>query len=348
MKKQPAWDFLTLTVCRIDPTETRFNWFPGNLSEEDGKSLEHNGILIPILLQAVPGKKYRIIDGFKRVTWLTSNRAASVQKKQEISLPCFILPESMPEREATNIRLETLFTSSGNFSGIQIGRVLKQFQDSDFTTEEIADQVLPKLGLKPSVRLVRQLLDLKIVLETIELPESLLRLESEELLPLLKFSRTALPNVAAFCARMEVGGKKLRNLLQVLDEVSRLKEMSADEVLKLPEIMEITGRSSLQAPVRYRLLKQQLDTWRYPELSELRKRFEQGRQRLNLSQRITLESDPYFENDDLTLSLKIRSVQELRKHLKDLEKTIPNLQGDNSEDLSEDLWEELFALMQEE
>jgi len=44
------------------------------------------------------------------------------------------------------------------------------------------------------------------------------------------------------------------------------------------------------------------------------------------------------------LSLKIRSVQELRKHLNDLEKTIPNLQGDNSEDL----WEELFASIQEE
>jgi len=344
MKKTPAWDLLTLTVCRIDPAETSFNWFPDKLSEEDGKSLEQNGILIPLLLQAVPGKKYRIIDGFKRIFWLTSNNTASDQKQQETSIPCFILPESMPEREATNIRLETLSTSLGNFSGIQIGRVLKQLQDSDFTTEEIADQVLPRLGLKPSARLVRQLLDLHNVLKTMTLPESLLRLESEELLPLLKFSRTALPDVAEFCARMEVGGKKLRNLLQVLDEVSRLKEMSADEVLKLPEIMEITGRSSLQAPVRYRLLKQQLDTWRYPELSELRKRFEQGRQRLNLSQRITLESDPYFENDDLTLSLKIRSVQELRKHLKVLANTVPDLQEHNSEDL----WDELFALLQED
>jgi hypothetical protein len=129
-----------------------------------------------------------------------------------------------------------------------------------------------------------------------------------------------------------------------LDEVSRLREMSADEVLKLPEILEIIGRSSLQAPVRYRLLKQQLDTWRYPELSDLRQRFEQGRQRLNLAPRITLESDPYFENDDLTLSLKIRSVQELRKHLKDLANAVPDIQEENSEDL----WEELFALIQEE
>ncbi len=344
MEKTPTWDFLTVTVCRIDPTETCFNWFPGNLSEDDVKSLEQNGILIPILLQVVPGKKYRIIDGFKRISWLTSNNTASDQKQQETPIPCFILPESMPEREATNIRLETLSTSSGNFSGIQIGRVLKQFQDSDFTTEEIAAQVLPRLGLKPSARLVRQLLDLHNVLKTMTLPESLLQLGSEDLLPLLKFSQSALPDLAALSERMEVGGKKWRNLLQVLDEVSRLREIAADEVLKLPEILEIIGRSSLQAPVRYRLLKQQLDTWRYPELSDLRQRFEQGRQRLNLSPRITLESDPYFENDDLTLSFKISSVQELRKNLKVLANTVPDIQEENSEDV----WKELFALLQED
>jgi len=344
MEKTPTWDFLTVTVCRIDPTETCFNWFTGNLSEEDLKSLEQNGILIPILLQVVPGKKYRIIDGFKRISWLTSNNTASDQKQQETPIPCFILPESIPEREATNIRLETLSTSSGNFSGIQIGRVLKQFQDSDFTTEEIAAQVLPRLGLKPSARLVRQLLDLHNVLKTMTLPESLLQLGSEDLLPLLKFSQSALPDLAALSERMEVGGKKWRNLLQVLDEVSRLREMSADEVLKLPEILEIIGRSSLQAPLRYRLLKQQLDTWRYPELSDLRQRFEQGRQRLNLSPRITLESDPYFENDDLTLSFKISSVQELRKNLKVLANTVPDIQEENSEDI----WKELFALLQED
>mgnify|MGYP003685046741 FL=1 len=344
MEKTPTWDFLTVTVCRIDPTETCFNWFPGNLSEDDVKSLEQNGILIPILLQVVPGKKYRIIDGFKRISWLTSNNTASDQKQQETPIPCFILPESIPEREATNIRLETLSTSSGNFSGIQIGRVLKQFQDSDFTTEEIAAQVLPRLGLKPSARLVRQLLDLHNVLKTMTLPESLLQLGSEDLLPLLKFSQSALPDLVALSERMEVGGKKWRNLLQVLDEVSRLREMSADEVLKLPEILEIIGRSSLQAPLRYRLLKQQLDTWRYPELSDLRQRFEQGRQRLNLSPRITLESDPYFENDDLTLSFKISSVQELRKNLKVLANTVPDIQEENSEDI----WKELFALLQED
>ena len=208
MKKTTIWDFLTLTACRIDQSETRFNWFPDNLSKDDLKSLGQNGIRIPILLQATAGKQYRIIDGFKRISWLKSKSCASEQKKQETLLPCFILPESIPEREVVYIRLETLSHSSNNFSGIHVGRVLKQLKDNAFTTDEIVDQVLPKLGLKPSARLVSQLLDLHNILKTIALPESLLRLESEDLIPLLKFSQSALPDVATLSERMKIGGKK--------------------------------------------------------------------------------------------------------------------------------------------
>jgi len=39
--------------------------------------------------------------------------------------------------------------------------------------------------------------------------------------------------------------------------------------------------------------------------------------------------------------LKIRSVQELRKHLKDLANAVPDIQEENSEDV----WKELFALL---
>ena len=83
MKKTTVWDFLTLTACRIDQSETRFNWFPANLSKDDLKSLGQHGVRIPMLLQATTGKKYRIIDGFKRISWLTSNSATSEQKKKK-------------------------------------------------------------------------------------------------------------------------------------------------------------------------------------------------------------------------------------------------------------------------
>ena len=143
---------------------------------------------------------------------------------------------------------------------------------------------------------------------------------------------------------MEVSGKKWRNLLQVLDEVCRLKQTSAVEVLKFTEILEIFGRSSLQAHVRYRLLKKQLDSWRYPELSDLLQRFEHGRQRLKLTSRMSLESEAYFENDDLTLTLKIRTYKELLRHLKYLEYGAHDLTAEKYEEL----WNDLFAVLLEE
>ena len=40
---------------------------------------------------------------------------------------------------------------------------------------------------------------------------------------------------------MEIRGKKWRNLIQVLNEISRLKEISAIEILNCPEILDILG-----------------------------------------------------------------------------------------------------------
>ena len=338
MKITPSWSFSNLTFSQIEAGDTLFDWFPGVLSVSLQKSLEQNGIQIPLLVQPIRHSRYRLVDGFKRFSWLTTDTGVFDQVKQEILLPCFILPESLPEQETSCIRLETLPTSSENFSGVYVSRVIKMLQESGYSKEEIAVQVLPRLGQKPSERLARQLLDLHEMLLRVELPESMLLLGCEDVLPLLKFSQSVLPDVVALFGRLEVSGKKWRNLLQLLDEVSRLRKISVSDVLYLPEILKILGRSSLQSPIRYRLLKQQLEIWRFPELSDLQRKFNQGRKSLKLAPRITLESDPYFENDDLTLTLKIRSVEELRGHLE-------SLRNPENPEKAEVLWKDLFALL---
>ena len=338
MKIIPAWSFSNLTFSQIEAGDTLFDWFPGVLSVSLQNSLEQNGIQFPLLVQAIQHSKYRLVDGFKRFSWLTTDTGVFAQEKQETLLPCFILPESLSEQKTSLIRLETLPTSSENFSGVYVSRVIKMLQESGYSKEEIAVQVLPRLGQKSSERLARQLLDLHEMLSRVELPESMLLLGCEDVLPLLKFSQSVLPDVVALFGRLEVSGKKWRNLLQLLDEVSRLRKISVSYVLYLPEILKILGRSSLQSPLRYSLLKQQLEIWRFPELSDLQRKFNQGRKSLKLVPRITLESDPYFENDDLTLTLKIRSVEELRGHLESLRNP------ENSEKV-EVLWKDLFALL---
>ena len=54
-----------------------------------------------------------------------------------------------------------------------------------------------------------------------------------------------------------------------------------------------------------------------------------------------LESDQYFENDELAMKIKFNSVDELREHLMNLSDTV------NSENLI-NAWNDLFAILREE
>ena len=168
-----------------------------------------------------------------------------------------------------------------------------------------------------SVHLVGQLIDLQKKLGTSEqqteslLPEYLKIMGYEDLLPLLKFTSTDFLHVLSLAEIMKVKGKKWRKMIQTFEEVIRLRETTAAKILNYPEIKKIMENSNIQGLVRYRLLRQHLDALRYPELSKMRKRFDQNIKILKLHKGMNLEWDHYFENDELALKIKFRSVDEL-------------------------------------
>ena len=95
----------------------------------------------------------------------------------------------------------------------------------------------------------------------------------------------------------------------------------------------------MQISERYRLVKEQLNSIRYPQLNDLRDTFIIKRKKLNLPRKIYLENDNFFEDDDLTLTLEFNSLKELKEHLKYLEILVDN---ENSNNCS--LWEDIFSL----
>jgi len=347
MQIKPEWILKNLFISQFDDLSSTFNWFPGDLSECDRNSIEEDGIRLPLLVQPVEDSKFRLIDGFKRLSWLKLVQGKSVEENQQEQLSCLIIPAFVSLRDVAKIRLETVSADQTSFSGIHLCRVLNLLNKEGFSKNEIAFQVFPSLGLISSVRLVGQLLDLQKKLVTSEihaesfLPASMMSMGYEDLLPLLKFSNSDFPSVLRLAKKMEIKGKKWRNMLQVLDEVIRLRETTAAEILQYLEIQQILEDSNLQGPVRYRLLKQQLDALRYPELSKMHKRFDQTCKNLKLPDRLTLESDQYFENDELALKMKFNSVDELREHLMNLSDIV------NSENLI-NTWNDLFEILREE
>ena len=170
MKITPAWDISTLTAGQIETVETPFNWFPGALSENDNSSIKQNGILLPLLVKAVRDSRYLLVDGFKRFSCRATQTEVSNHEKQTLEFSCIVLPDSLSMKEVAGIRLHTLAAAGTAFSGVHVCRMLKNLLLYGFEKDKIVLEVLPRLGLKPSVRLLRQLLDLQEMLEVQEQP----------------------------------------------------------------------------------------------------------------------------------------------------------------------------------
>ena len=344
MKIKTSWVFKNISINHIDDLSSIFNWFPGDLPEYDRNSIDQEGIRLPLLVQSVDDSKFRLIDGFKRLNWIKHVQGKSTEEYQETQIPCLIIPAFFSYRDVIKIRLDTFYADQNSFSGIQLCKVLDLLSEEGFSKNEIAFDVFPSLGMISSVHLVGQLIDLQKKLGTSEqqtesiLPEYLKIMGYEDLLPLLKFTSSDFLHVLSLAEIMKVKGKKWRKMLQTFEEVIRLRETTAAKILNYPEIKKIMENSNIQGPVRYRLLKQQLDALRYPELSKMRKRFDQNIKILKLHKGMNLECDQYFENDELALKIKFRSIDELRDHLVNLSDSVNSLNLINA-------WTDLFDIL---
>ena len=161
MQIKTDWILKNLSISQLDDLSSTFNWFPGDLSECDRNSIEQDGIRLPLLVQSVDDSKFKLIDGFKRLSWLKTVQGNSFEEYKQDQLPCLIIPTLVPTRDVAKIRLETLSADQTSFSGIHLCRVLNLLSKEDFSKNEIAFQVFPSLGLISSVRLAGQLLDLQ-------------------------------------------------------------------------------------------------------------------------------------------------------------------------------------------
>ena len=350
MKKSPTWKLTSLSVKQIEAKDTPFDWFPNDLIEKERNSLFKNGIQLPILVYEVLGSRFHLIDGFKRFSLLTSEIGVTAQEILNIQVPCLVVPSSVSLRQVVMIRLETLYMKERNYSGYRVCSLLKFLRTNGFKKIEIVNDILPKLGIKSSMRLFNQLTDIQETLlwleedENFQLSNSIKNLACEELAELQKFSRKDISTVIEFAEKMCLRGRKWIYVLQNLDEASKMQKTSVSAILEMNEIQEILSKKNIQVPVRYKLINQKLNSLRFPELNFLTNEFLNRRNSLKLPQRIFLECDKFFEEDYLTLTIETSSVEELRKQINYLDKiTSEKIKGNKKNS-----WEKIFTLLKED
>ena len=148
------------------------------------------------------------------------------------------------------------------------------------------------------------------------------KMNLQELMPLLRFSAEDLPHLLELARLMTPGGNKLKTMLQLIDENCRIRNIKVHVFLQEGECRVLLQNRDLQGPVLYRRFKQFLERQRNPELAKIRDQFEQLSRDLKLPERIMMETDAIFETEEISLTMKVSSMEELAKNLKNLEKTL--------------------------
>ena len=115
MQIKTDWIIKNLSISQLDDLSGIFNWFPGDLSESDMNSIEQDGIRLPLMVQPVEDSKFRLIDGFKRLSWLKLVQGKSIEEYQQEQLSCLIIPAFVSLRNVIKIRLETVSADQTSF-----------------------------------------------------------------------------------------------------------------------------------------------------------------------------------------------------------------------------------------
>ena len=126
--------------------------------------------------------------------------------------------------------------------------------------------------------------------------------------------------LSALLQRINTGLNNQRELSELIVETAIIKEMAVSRLLEHSDIASIFEQDDTPMPQQVQRLRQVLKKMRYPELSKAQDAFHQAYKGLNINPAIQLQPPRFFEGQTFRLSLSVRSRQQLKELLNDLEK----------------------------
>ncbi len=111
-----------------------------------------------------------------------------------------------------------------------------------------------------------------------------------------------------------------RELGDLVLEIASRDEISADEVMRLPQIKTVIEDPHMNGPQKLAGVKGVLRRIRYPALSLARDTFDRRIKEAALSARIDVSPPPNFEGSSVKVKFSYSSPDELRSIIKELER----------------------------
>lgn len=269
-------------------------------------SIEKVGLIQPVLLRKRSGH-YQIICGFRRLGILRELGWSDV--------PAMVLEEEKDDLQLFEISVRENLTTRG-FNPIEKAIIVDKFiHQFGIESSRVIHTYLPLLSLEPNEKILNTYLALAQMEE--EVKEYILKEEVSRtnIRKLSTFSEEDRKVLIPFLSSLRLGENRLREILNLLDEIARRDRTHVGEIVRRSELQVILSRKELTPSQRTEQVKKILLEFRYPRLTELERTFEKKRKDLNLPPNLSLFHSPYFEGREWRIELRFETLEQYRRAL---------------------------------
>ncbi len=265
-------------------------------------SIEEAGLIQPVLLRQKKDH-YQIICGFRRISVMKElgkseieSRVFEEDQRGEFRLFSLSLHENLTTRGFNAVE-----------KAIALDKLIHRFK---IDPAAVIKTFLPFFSLEPNEKILNTYLSLAQMedeIKTYVLKEEVSRSNIRRLSTLTPDNRLA---ILSLISSLKLGENRLREVLTLLEEISRRNQCKEKDVVQRSEIQAVLSQKELTPSQKTERMKRVLTDLRYPKLNQLEKAFEKKRKDLNLPSNISLHHPPFFEGKRLKIEFQFETMEE--------------------------------------
>lgn len=282
-------------------------------SEQITRSVGAVGVLQPIIVSGCPCEGgYQIITGFRRAyacrkLGIVQVNAYIYQVNPDAPLAVFYLAlrENISHRTFNDVEKSLI-----------LHKLLTQFACE---RHDVINEYMPILRLAPNAKVLETYLhimtfeeEIRAYIATHELPMSMIDL----LAGLSSENRHA---VFTLLSNLKLGVNKTKELLTYLDEIALRDQCSISRIVEEECIQEILRHEKYSDPQKTNRIRRVLKEKRYPELTRLEQEYQQRIKQLRVPSGVQIQTNRFFEDDDLSVTFRIHSPEQLHTIAEELQ-----------------------------
>jgi len=277
-------------------------------------SIEEIGLIQPVFLREKSGG-YQIVCGFRRISVMKELGKSEIESK-------VFEEKEMDEFQFFSLSLHENLTTRGFNTvekAIALDKLIHRFQmDPDIVLQTF----LPLFLLEPNEKILNTFLSLAQMEEETKayvLKEEVSRSNIRKFAALNTGDRIA---ILSLISLLKLGENRLREILTLLEEISRRNQNRVREIVQRPEIKAVLSQKELTPSQKTERVKKILVDLRYPKMHQLEEEFEKKKKGLNLPSSVTLHHQPFFEGRGLRVQFQFETMEEYKAVLSTLSQLV--------------------------